>query len=407
MAMAINYCDQCGVKIAASEFSSGTPVHHGEQTFCQKCALKAGIEIPPEPVAPPKKTPHQNRVIERPQRHTDHIHTPGQPHGPTRKKTIRNTQRMVLLLILACVSGLGITIYLLNIKIENATTMSRVSNRTTAVKVNPEVRKNLRENAQEGMLEVKALGAWDKADGLFQSQQWETALAEYQAFKTEFANTSFLAKQTLALNRRIAAINAVLKPVFELPKEWKGGASKSTDGNPRLIDQVARWRLDRLWPDDPLKLENYKTMVWNGKHWQGEDNLHSEQPEAWIADGNVVLNARSAWSDNPGNKLPVLVFIAPLKANYSLSVAVRPEIFEGGAPLQIHLIKRTVREGKIENLATIELKNKESFKIDQQPVALDEHEELVLIPSFGTGNCAAKFALSALKILCKVENNAK
>jgi len=111
---------------------------------------------------------------------------------------------------------------------------------------------------------------------------------------------------------------------YRLPGIWE-------KDNPILADGSPIWRLDQLWPDNPVMAENYIPLPWNGTDFKAARHNHGGQPHARVENGAFIAGIRAPWSGNPGQKTCALVFIAPKTGVYLANGIARIKPWEGGA----------------------------------------------------------------------------
>ena len=87
---------------------------------------------------------------------------------------------------------------------------------------------------------------------------------------------------------------------YRIPRSWEGVKKGSSDANPAVADGKPLWRLDQVWPDDPIIADHYTPLTWNGTAWSPEKNGLGGQPEAKIEAGAVDLAVRGPWTGNSG-----------------------------------------------------------------------------------------------------------
>lgn len=142
-------------------------------------------------------------------------------------------------------------------------------------------------------------------------------------------------------------------PTYQPPEEWRGKNFGSAEGNPYRVNGQPLWRLDRIWPDDPMKPENYQPMVWvrfgrTIERWGvpvGQPGEQGGQPCGFVIApmGTVCIEPRTPWPGNSGYKLGALVFIAPQDGKYRLESTVVVNIWEAGGPALVVRLLRVNR----------------------------------------------------------------
>ncbi len=183
------------------------------------------------------------------------------------------------------------------------------------------------------------------------------------------------------------------------PAQHTGPTVDSTAGNPVVVDGAPRWRLDQVWPGDPMKAGNYTPLAWNGKAWAAKEHSHGGQPAAGFRKDGPFLANRTAWGGNPGNKYAALSFIAPADGTYVASTdAVHLKMWEGGPPAYLRVIRFGTDEAGTE-VAKIELKkNRADNPLPAVTASLEKGDRLTFIGVFPRMNAAGTFTLKGLTI---------
>jgi hypothetical protein len=132
---------------------------------------------------------------------------------------------------------------------------------------------------------------------------------------------------------------------FTLPETWVGQRPGDSAGNPTPA-KAPLWRLDRLWPADPAVGSNYEPLPWDdrlGGIWYPLTHCVTWEPRAQMQAGGVLeLAMRQSWGDSgdaAGEKIPVLIFIAPKPGTYGVSSELSAQKLGGGGSLiwSLHL----------------------------------------------------------------------
>jgi hypothetical protein len=188
---------------------------------------------------------------------------------------------------------------------------------------------------------------------------------------------------------------------YAAPADWRGTKAESAQGNPYRVDSRPMWRLDQIWPDDPLKVENYTPLVWSGLHWHASDQGSGGQPSARTADGGLELGVRMWWPDQLGSKLSSIAFVAPADGSYSVEGLVRTEVWEGGTqrPLLLQVLKLDRKETQITPVASIPLSRPRLLELHGLVLPLKAQQELIFIPQFPErGRVACTYLFEGLRI---------
>ena len=372
------------------DLTSDKSVTIRERTVCEKCGLAEGAQSSATLQGRHKTTTHHEPVKEKPR-----ISKRERPAQPTKMLPLLIAGAITLAIILTVLfSRSALPSDAQPVSLVAATKGDASKN---ALKKNDEINNaNQANTVQEGIREVNALEAWRRAEEQFEKQHWTEAKSAYEGFQRDFDRTAVFKRQSSQFSARLSAANAALSPVFVLPKDWKGTAENSAQGNPFLVGDTPMWRLDQIWPDDPLNVLNYKRLCWVKGSWQSLEHAHGGQPSAGLQGPDLQISNRTWWPGEEKNKLAALSFIAPAKGRYELKTDVKPTIFDGGAAIELMVFKRD--GGRIERIAVIALENKKA-KNATVTAELSAGAELTLLPAFqGTGHCAANFLFSKLKI---------
>lgn len=187
---------------------------------------------------------------------------------------------------------------------------------------------------------------------------------------------------------------------FTLPAAWEGRAKGSPDGNPISANGKPIWRLDRLFPADPILPANYSPLVWGGTEWIAPDHSQGGHPSARVEDGKVSFGALGPWVTNEFNfpKIPVLVFIAPSSGVYKISGTAKSKPWEGTAKtIPLSLRKRDTQRAA--ELKAFQLPRDGSPVTIEAEVELTAGHELLFVPMMhGLDNNASNITIENLKV---------
>ena len=195
---------------------------------------------------------------------------------------------------------------------------------------------------------------------------------------------------------------AEFQRVFAPPMEWRGVAGK-TEGNPFVAGGAAIWRVDRIWPQDPMKADNFIPMPWEdaqGGQWHSAEHEQGGQPAAKWENGQFVLSGRGPWSGtDETNKLPALVFIAPQRGKYTISATVSAFAWDGGGADKLQILVRDPAKKTTKEAVAFAVQSKMSPQaIIAPPIFLDKGQELAFIPRYPAYHQAGNINLKDLKI---------
>ncbi len=191
---------------------------------------------------------------------------------------------------------------------------------------------------------------------------------------------------------------------FSVPRDWRGKETGTTKNNPVEVDDKPMWRFDQIWPADPFNAEAYKLMKWDGGQWKGEHEFGG-QPSISIEGSKVILSARGGWSGGEreaGGKCPALVFIAPAEGKYTAQGTVTADIWHGEANVELLIIKKDAKTGKLRDMKSFELTKKDQKAGDLaqiKPMKLNAGDELIFVAHVPSMHTAATFNLKGLTIL--------
>lgn len=209
-----------------------------------------------------------------------------------------------------------------------------------------------------------------------------------------------LAKALIALKKDD---RVVADGVYRLPPVWEGSKVDAADGNPYVVEGKHVWRLDRVWPDDPMKVQDYRPLVWSVRQsWHDPKNSHGGQPGAKAGKGKVSLGARTAWGgkgSGKGHKLPALVFVVPANGTYRAVGELNVRIWHGRAPSWMRVLKLDRKGGKVEEIGLVKAPAKKgTVPLSVRMSGLKAGQEIVFVPKFGGGMNAGNFEFRKFSI---------
>ena len=206
---------------------------------------------------------------------------------------------------------------------------------------------------------------------------------------------------TLMADEPAPAANAAAPAkVYTLPDDFEGTAMDKQEGNPAVVDGKPMWRIDQVWPDDPMNPKNYVPMLWNGKNWYAKENTHGGQPGGDVGEQRVSLGIRAAWEGQPGNKLAALTFIAPAAGKYTLNAKIKPDLWAGDKEerFDLRILKVAKKAGTASKVKMMNLVSGKPREVADLAVELAEGDEIVFVSTFPHMHMAASVTITDVKI---------
>jgi len=186
---------------------------------------------------------------------------------------------------------------------------------------------------------------------------------------------------------------------FGLPQAWEGKANGSSEGNPITVDGKPIWRLDQLWPDDPIMASNYRPLTWTGGRWSVKEHGQGGQPNVTVGDGAFKAGVRGAWGGKGMNhqKTAGLVFIAPQAGVYRVKGVARSKPWEGRAKVyRLGIFKKDTQRAA--EIKTLELPRDATGVPFELTVELAAGHELVFLPLMPDWHNATNTSIADLSI---------
>ncbi len=187
--------------------------------------------------------------------------------------------------------------------------------------------------------------------------------------------------------------------VYRLPDVWNGEEKRSSKGNPVLHGDQPIWRVDRLYPNDPLMPANYSPMVWGNERWEAPDHSQGGHPSVTFKDGVVQMGTLGRWDGKDTNfkKQAALVFIVPESGLYQIQATLSSHPWGGTkADALVYLMKRD--EQRVGQIKKFQLTaDKTPVKLDIELEASAGHE-LVILTEMPNHNSSTNVVVKDLKI---------
>ena len=189
------------------------------------------------------------------------------------------------------------------------------------------------------------------------------------------------------------------KITWRLPRAWEGVKTGTAEGNPITVDGKSVWRLDQLWPTDPIIAANYRPLIWTGSRWSAKEHGQGGQPNATVSDGTFSVGVRGPWGGKGmgHQKTAGLVFVVPKSGVYRVKGVAHSTPWEGRAKIyRLGIFKKdTQRAAKVKTLELPRDATKVSFDLT---VELTAGHELVFLPLMPDWHNATKTSISGLSI---------
>ena len=193
------------------------------------------------------------------------------------------------------------------------------------------------------------------------------------------------------------ATPAGAETVYRLPAAWEGARKGSAEGNPIAAGGRPVWRIDRVYPSDPVMAANYGAAPWDGTTWHPEDHQQGGQPSVKVENGTAHISVGGPWPNNEFQKIAGVVFLAPASGLYRVTATAHTRPWTGGAQTFRLAVMKKVAQRAAE-VARFDLPR------DDTPVPLDftveltEGHELVFLPLMPDWNNATTVVIENLSI---------
>ncbi len=191
----------------------------------------------------------------------------------------------------------------------------------------------------------------------------------------------------------LAAATSVAAGEYQLPRSWS-----EKDGNPLVVNGKPRWRIDHIWPDDPLVFANYQPMSWREGQWITDTGTFGGQPSAGMTEGRVFrIDSRGPWAAQEGKKTAALVFIAPVRGSYTVQGKVDIDRWSGEGDPALTIVRRWVSKEKVKTLklAPVAVKAGNVFSTKSE---MEAGDEIVIAGEVPAWHTTAKFTFRDLSI---------
>lgn len=186
---------------------------------------------------------------------------------------------------------------------------------------------------------------------------------------------------------------------WRLPAAWEGETVGEAAGNPISSGGVPVWRLDQVYPHDPVMTTHYRPLVWKGSVWAGAEHTHAGHPSASVNDGSIRFGVMGPWNNAGVNhqKIAGLVFIAPEAGVYRVTGKASAKPWEGRAEtFRLGVFKKDTQRALRVGVIDVS-RNGEAQAIDLN-VELTAGHELVLLPLMPDYNNATNITIRDVQI---------
>ncbi|MEK7951492.1 hypothetical protein [Luteolibacter soli] len=171
----------------------------------------------------------------------------------------------------------------------------------------------------------------------------------------------------------------VAKAGYRLPMVWEGKQAGSAEGNPLVAGGKPVWRIDALWPDDPVMVANYLPMKWDGTRWFDKEHEAGGQPAVSVADGGVEFSVRGPWTGMPGQRVAALAFVVPESGTWRIRGKASSKPWTGEAKtFALGVFKKDTQRSAQQAVIALP-RSGEEVDLDVK-VDLTAGHELVLLP---------------------------
>lgn len=164
---------------------------------------------------------------------------------------------------------------------------------------------------------------------------------------------------------------------WSLPQVWEGTKEGSSDAGTVLAYGKPIWKLEQVWPPDPVKKANYRPLVWRDAWWRVTDGEFGGQPKAEKKDDGLRMEFRGAHGQPMAERLCCLCFIAPETATYTIAGNASLKIWEGDMPVKLAIMHKA--DNGVTETRSIDLKSNKAVSFSGITVTLADGDELVFL----------------------------
>ncbi len=197
-------------------------------------------------------------------------------------------------------------------------------------------------------------------------------------YTTDKASGKAWAAELGPLDRQRVGFVSENGALFRLPYTWSGGAEGKTEGNPALWGKRPVWRLDQVWPPDPMNPANYHPLLWREAWWKPASDGSGDQPKAELTESGVRMEFRAATGTPPAERIAGLTFIAPKTGKFTVRGSALLKLWDGDTAVRLTLLKKT--DDAVKEIASTPLTRDRATPLPPLMVTLNAGEELVLLP---------------------------
>ena len=106
---------------------------------------------------------------------------------------------------------------------------------------------------------------------------------------------------------------------YALPPAWEGAEKGSSEGSVVSNDGTPIWKVEQVWPFDPMKADSYRPLVWGGTQWVASSDGFGGQPQVKMTDASLEFGTRANHGEPPRVRSAALSFIVPEAGSYQIT----------------------------------------------------------------------------------------
>ncbi len=131
---------------------------------------------------------------------------------------------------------------------------------------------------------------------------------------------------------------------YALPPAWDGVEKGSSEGSVVSSDGTPIWKVEQVWPFEPMEPGSYRPLVWGGTQWVASSDGFGGQPQVKMKDASLEFGTRASHGTPPRVRTASLSFVVPESGTYQITGSARTRLWEGNNATKLLILHQTDSE---------------------------------------------------------------